>query len=90
MGCPENVQIMSDEAVTANFLQRYLKKPIYFDRRNNALRVIFPSAQLVTLSGTNTVATVTTLNQKAGLALEVTELRYEMKDRWQNAVRRNM
>lgn len=87
MACPENVATMAEMTEQLNYLTRYLRKPLWLNRADSSLRVSFPSAQLVTLSGTNTVATVTSMTQKAGIDLSTTELRWQMKSKWDSHVR---
>jgi hypothetical protein len=84
MACPDDVTRMADMSEKIAQLNAYLRRPIYQDRVNAALRVVFPSTPNVAIAS----GTVDTLTSKAGINLLTTELRWEMKDRWQNGCRR--
>ena len=86
MGCPDDVTRMADMAEQITYLDRYLRRVMWIDRANATLRVAFPSAQAVTISS-GTVTAVTSMTQKAGIDLGITEIRYEMKGKWNDHVR---
>lgn len=81
MACPDNVEMMAAMSQKLTFLENYIRRPIWFNRASGALNV-------TPVSGTiTTVSTVTSVTQKAGIDLGTTELRWEMKNRWNLAVR---
>lgn len=49
---------------------------------------MFPSAQSISISGTvSTLSTLTSMSQKGGIDLQQTEMRWEMRNKWNLAVR---
>jgi len=87
MACPENIQIMADNSDKQSWLLDYLTRPIWLDTALASLRVTVQNTPAVTVT---TVPTVTTLNQKGGLAIADTELRWEMANLWHNSARRTI
>lgn len=94
MACPENIQIMADNSDKQSWLLDYLTRPIWLDTALASLRVTVQNTPAVSISGNvtqvTTVPTVTTLNQKGGLAIADTELRWEMANLWHNSARRTI
>ena len=88
MACPENIQIMADNSDKQSWLLHYLTRPIWLDSALASLRVTVQNTPAVTVSGN--ITTVTTLNQKGGLAIADTELRWEMANLWHNSARRSI
>lgn len=88
MACPENIQIMADNSDKQSWLLDYLTRPIWLDTALASLRVTVQNTPAVTVSGN--ITQLTTLNQKGGLAIADTELRWEMANLWHNSARRTI
>lgn len=87
--CSDNVELMAQMSEQLTHLDRMMRRPIWLDPTTGSLKVVYPSAQPVTISsGTvTTVTTVTGQTNKGGMAILDTEMRYLMKNKWQSAVR---
>jgi hypothetical protein len=94
-GCPENIQMMTDESARTSWLLEYIAKPMWYSPATNSLQVTFPSAQSVSISGTPAVSqsgtwnigTLTSMTQKDGIPLGQSEIKWAMDTRWANCMR---